>query len=205
MVAALCKRAFEDDTLAVLMPCKSSGIDEIDAVLVAEALEIPYKKVNLDDTYDAMVRALNPERDPEQARMAYANIKPRLRMTALYFEAGLRGYLVAGTGNRSEIEIGYYTKYGDGGVDMEPIGALVKTQVRELARELRIPDKIIDKAPTAGLWDEQTDEEEMGFTYAQLDRYLLSGEADGDVRERIERLMKMSEHKRSMPPVCPLD
>lgn len=205
VVAALCNRAFPGNTLGVLMPCGSSGIDEIDAVLVAEALEIPYKKVNLDETYDTMVRALGPEQSPEEAHMAYANIKPRLRMTALYFEAGVRSYLVAGTGNRSEIEIGYYTKYGDGGVDMEPIGALVKTQVRQLATALNIPEKIIDKAPTAGLWDQQTDEEEMGFTYAQLDRYLVHGEAEADVRERIEHLMKTSEHKRNMPPVCPLD
>src|SRR5690606_5628013 len=107
--------------------------------------------------------------------MAVANLKPRLRMTTVYYVANTRNYLVAGTGNRSELTIGYFTKYGDGGVDLLPIGRLLKAEVRELARELGIPERIITKAPSAGLWAGQTDEGEMGFTYAELERYLSEG------------------------------
>ena len=204
VVLALSARAFPEGTLGVIMPCHSSGLDEIDAVLVAEALEVPYKKVILDAVYDQMVRAAAPEVPVEEARMAYANLKPRLRMSTLYFEGGLRNCLVAGTGNLSEIYIGYYTKYGDGGVDLEPIGELVKEEVRELASWLGVPEKVILKEPSAGLWDSQTDEEEMGFSYRELDHYILTGQAPEPVKERIERLRRISGHKRSMPPVCPL-
>ena len=96
-------------------------------------------------------------------------------MTTLYFVANSLNYLVAGTGNRSELTIGYFTKYGDGGVDLLPIGSLLKSEVRTLAQELGVPQPIIDKPPSAGLWLGQTDEEEMGFTYADLERYLTDG------------------------------
>ena len=136
--------------------------------------------------------------------MVLANIKPRLRMTMLYYEGGLNKYLVVGTSNKSELVIGYYTKYGDGGVDIEPIGNLVKSQVLELARYLQIPEIIINKTPTAGLWEGQTDELEMGVTYRELDHYILNGCASDSAKSRIEKLIKVSEHKRHMPPVAPL-
>jgi NAD+ synthase len=131
-----------------------------------------------------------------------ANIKPRLRMATLYFVANSLNYLVAGTGNRSELTIGYFTKYGDGGVDLLPIGHLLKSDVRSLARELGIPQSIIDKAPSAGLWIGQTDEEEMGFTYADLENYLTGG-PDGvspALAMRLERMIRATEHKRASPP-----
>ncbi len=103
------------------------------------------------------------------------NVKPRLRMATLYFLAGSLKYLVAGTGNRSEIAIGYFTKHGDGAADLLPIGHLVKSEVRALARELHVPSTIIERTPSAGLWMGQSDEEEMGFTYAELERYLDEG------------------------------
>nr|MCU0256832.1 NAD(+) synthase [Vicinamibacterales bacterium] len=137
------------------------------------------------------------------ARLAQANLKPRLRMTTLYYVANRLNYLVAGTGNRTEIAIGYYTKYGDGGVDLLPLGALVKSEVRALARELGVPAPIIEKPPSAGLWIGQTDEGEMGFTYAELEDYLLRGPdavAPATVM-KIERLVRASEHKRHLPPV----
>ena len=105
-------------------------------------------------------------------RLTGANIKPRLRMTTLYAFANHLGYRVVGTGNRSELAIGYFTKWGDGGVDLLPLGNLTKTRVRELARHLGVPQRIIDKPPSAGLWEGQTDESEMGVTYEQLDAYL---------------------------------
>ena len=108
---------------------------------------------------------------------------------------------VVGTGNKSEIAIGYYTKYGDGGVDLEPIGDLYKTEVFELAKFLEIPQKIIDKKPSAGLWEGQTDENEIGYTYEDLDS-ALKGELNFRERyDNLERLVRNSEHKRHMPPV----
>jgi NAD+ synthase len=136
-----------------------------------------------------------------------ANMKPRLRMASLYFIANSVNYLVAGTGNRSEITLGYYTKYGDGGVDVLPIGGLFKSEVRQLAGELGVPDRIITKPPTAGLWMGQTDEAEMGFTYDMLERYLSGGASavPPDVAARIDKLQAASDHKRAMPPIAPAD
>ena len=136
--------------------------------------------------------------------MAAANIKPRLRMAALYYLAAKSNCLVVGTGNKSEIITGFFTKYGDAGVDLEPIGALVKHQVWELARFLQLPEKIIEKRPSAGLMPGLTDEDELGFSYRQLDEYILSGTTDADAVEKIERAVLRSRHKQEMPPVCPL-
>jgi NAD+ synthase len=124
-------------------------------------------------------------------------------MSTLYFVANRLNYLVAGTGNKSEIAIGYYTKYGDGGVDLLPLGSLVKSQVRALGREVGVPGRIIDRAPSAGLWLGQTDEGEMGFAYADLDTYLREGPAPlaPALVMKIERLVRTSEHKRQLPPV----
>ncbi len=138
--------------------------------------------------------------------MPEANVKPRLRMSALYFIANSLNYLVVGTGNRSELTLGYFTKYGDGGVDLLPIGGLLKSEVRALGRELGVPDRVIDKPPTAGLWVGQTDEAEMGFSYDTLEAYVTKGPSavDKAVAERIERLRKVSDHKRALPPVGPV-
>ena len=135
-----------------------------------------------------------------------ANTKPRLRMTSLYFLANSLNYLVAGTGNRSEITLGYYTKYGDGGVDVLPIGGLLKSEVRALARELGVPEPVITKPPTAGLWVGQTDEAEMGFSYDALETYLADGPSavPADVAARIAQLQKASDHKRALPPIAPI-
>ncbi len=145
--------------------------------------------------------------DPESpaARLPLANVKPRLRMSSLYFVANSLNYLVAGTGNRSELTIGYFTKYGDGGVDLLPIGRLFKSEVRTLARELGVPAPIIDKPPSAGLWLGQTDEAEMGFSYADLESYLTSapGAVTAEIAARIDRLARASDHKRALPPMPP--
>ena len=139
--------------------------------------------------------------DPELAHLAQANLTPRLRMVALYYIANQRRYMVAGSGNRSEIAIGYFTKHGDGGVDIMPLGNLVKSQVRELARHLGVPEAIIDKPPSAGLWEGQTDEAEMGVSYEALDNFILTGEASEEARRKIEKKMAGSAHKRSLPPI----
>ncbi len=200
--AALCQRAFPLHTLGLLLPCNGSSEDLADGMLLVNALKLEYKIIDLNNTYESFLAAFDTSRAKSaEHRMAYANIKPRLRMTALYFAASQHNYLVVGTGNKAEIAIGYYTKYGDGGVDLEPIGDLTKTEVWELARFLDIPAKLIHKVPTAGLWENQTDEEEMGFSYQALDAYLSGAEIDQPSKERIELLHRNSQHKREMPEV----
>jgi NAD+ synthase len=127
-------------------------------------------------------------------------------MTTLYLVANRLNYLVAGTGNRSEIAIGYYTKYGDGGVDLLPLGNLLKGEVWNLARELSVPAHVIEKAPTAGLWLGQTDEAEMGFTYAELEEFLSSGPSavSEKTAKRIQHLVAVTDHKRALPPIPPM-
>lgn len=215
VVARLCQLAMPSQVLGVLMPCYSQAQDEEDARLVAHAFAIPIMWVDLAAPFDALTEALHAAArglphevhviDIKQ-QLPEANIKPRLRMTTLYFIANSLNYLVAGTGNRSEVTLGYYTKYGDGGVDILPIGGLLKSEVLSLGAELGVPAQVIDKPPTAGLWIGQTDEAEMGFTYAALEQYLAHGRArvPAAVADRIEQLRKVSEHKRALPPVGPV-
>jgi len=201
VVAALSYRAFETDAVGLIMPCHSIPRDREDALLVARHLGLRTYEVDLGPIYDLMVSNLSffETGDEKKAALARANMKPRLRMITLYSFAQNHGYLVAGTGNRSELTVGYFTKHGDSGVDLLPLSSLVKTQVRELARYLGIPQPIIDKPPSAGLWEGQTDEKEMGITYEELDRYILGGEVAPVVRKRIEQLHGQSQHKRMMP------
>src|SRR5436190_17590285 len=177
VVARLCQAAAPANVVGVIMPCHSEPDDDEDARLVASTFDLPTVRVDLTSTHAVLLEALHggvgaipkdqlpaaPSGGELRARLAGANVKPRLRMTTLYFLANTLNYLVAGTGNRSELTIGYFTKYGDGGVDVLPIGGLSKGQVLAMAREFDLPEAIVAKAPTAGLWAGQTDEEEMGF------------------------------------------
>jgi NAD+ synthase len=159
VVARLAQLAAPGQVIAALLPCHSDPADERDAALVAAHFSLTAVRIDLGDTYDGEVRgaqvalAAVPDQmrsarpaDPLRGRVPLANIKPRLRMTTLYFLANSLNYLVAGTGNRSELSIGYFTKYGDGGVDLLPIGQLLKSEVRALARELNVPAAIIERA-----------------------------------------------------------
>jgi NAD+ synthase len=216
VVARLCQMATPDHVLGVLLPCYSQAQDEQDALLVADAFKIPAVKVDLSKTFDALGAALDSaltEQHPRytvdvvdiKQRLPRANIKPRLRMTSLYYVANALNYVVAGTGNRSEITLGYYTKYGDGGVDVLPIGGLLKSEVRALAREIGVPEPVITKPPTAGLWPGQTDEAEMGFSYETLEDYLNGKNVPPAVAKRIDQLRAASDHKRALPPIAPID
>ena len=198
VVSVLCKKAFGENALGLIMPCYSDKNDQIDAGLVADKFDIKYHTIVLDDVYDEFLKIM----DKSENHMAKANIKPRLRMTVLYYYAGINNYLVVGSENKSELTVGYFTKHGDGGADLWPIGNLVKSQVRKLAFHFNIPQKIIDKTPTAGLWSGQTDEEEMGITYDELDKYILTGETENpEIKDRIYTLYKKSEHKRRPPQI----
>lgn len=217
VVVRLCQLAAPGNVVGVMMPCHSDPRDEADARLVADHFGVPALHVDLAPAYDRLIadlttalgqlprdQAMAPVTDATdiKARMPIANVKPRLRMASLYFVANSLNYLVAGTGNRSELTIGYFTKYGDGGVDLLPIGNLLKSEVRALARDLGIPDPIIEKPPSAGLWSGQTDEVEMGFTYADLENYLTKGPdaVSPALAMRIERLQRASDHKRALAP-----
>jgi NAD+ synthase len=215
VVARLCHLAAPQHALGVLLPCYSHPDDEAHARSVADTFGFPLVRVDLDGTFDAISEALvdatkglqpQPGAIDLKQQLPEANVKPRLRMAALYFIANTLNYLVAGTGNRSEIALGYYTKYGDGGVDLLPIGGLLKSEVRALAADLGVPRAVIDRPPTAGLWMGQTDEAEMGFTYDALERYLTGGSSavDAATASRIEQLRRASDHKRVLPPIGPV-
>ncbi len=202
VTAALCKRALGENVLGVIMPCESDRRDEEDAMLVAIKLDIPTVTVRLDKPFRTLAEELSVA--PGLAR---ANLKPRLRMAALYHYANSMSYMVVGTGNKTELMVGYFTKYGDGGADILPLGRLYKAQVRALARELGLPKRIIEKPPSAGLWEGQTDEGELGITYPELDRALEAIETGRtesvDYRDltRVSRMVAGSDHKRVGPQV----
>ncbi len=202
VVAALAKKALGDNALGVILPCESNPDDEKYGLIAANKFNVETKTVVLDEIFDK-IKGI----DAEAANLAKANLKPRLRMLILYYFANNLDYLVAGTGNKSELTVGYFTKYGDGGVDILPLGSLLKTQVRELAVELGVPDEIIKLPPSAGLWANQTDEGEMGITYDQLDEAIVAieaGETDvikGEILEKVKKMMASSEHKRVGVPI----
>jgi NAD+ synthase len=202
VVAALIKKAAGKNHLCLVMPCHSVGSDEADAKSLAKKFGLNTHRVDLTDIYDAFMNVL-----PEANSIAKANIKPRLRMITLYYFANKLNYLVVGTGNKSEALMGYFTKYGDGGVDLLPLGDLLKKDVRALAGHLGVPGWIIDKPPSAGLWHGQTDEGEMGVTYGQLDAVLQALETKNRpqvpkaVVSRIKAKMRATGHKRAGPEI----
>jgi len=205
VAAVLCHHAFPQDMLVLILPCHSSDEDVLHARMVAEQFSIPARTVALDATYDTLLKVLPDDIvAAEVSRLAQANLKARLRMLTLYNFANRLKYMVVGSSNRDELSIGYFTKYGDGGVDIQPLGNLLKGQVKELAQFFGIPQAIINKPPSAGLWEGQTDEEELGLGYDELDRYLASGEASGALKKRIDSMIAASRHKRQPPPLADL-
>jgi NAD+ synthase len=204
VVAGLCARAFPGRSLGVLMPCHSDPQDAADGALVAKHFGIEALTVDLTATYDLFLKTLTGA-DPGilSSRLALANLKPRLRMTTLYALANERGYFVVGSSNRSELTVGYFTKHGDSGVDLQPLGNLVKNEIWQLARALDVPESIVAKPPSAGLWSDQTDEADMGISYKELDTYLVSGLASEKVRLKVNAMRAASEHKRAPAPLAP--
>lgn len=212
--------------LGVIMPAESMADDARLARDVAEAFKVPVIEVDLSDTVGGLRALLNANvaaareaghagttaaeagassaAAPEQ--LAQANLKPRLRMITLYYYANLLNYLVLGTGNKAEFTLGYFTKWGDGAADAFPLADLLKHEVWALARDLRVPDEVTERAPTAGLWAGQTDEQEMGLRYVQIDRYLATGSSgDPQVDAEIQRRFRASRHKVASPPTAVLD
>ena len=198
LVGILCKKAC-DNTVGILLPCATTqnyGSDTDDALRAAEQFGIAQRTVDLTETRAALVASLE-KAGVQLSNAAVSNIAPRLRMTALYAVASAEHRLVAGTGNASEAFMGYCTKWGDAAADFDPIADLTVTEVFEFLDYLDAPETIRHKAPSAGLFEGQTDEKEMGVTYAAIDRY-IAGEAVSDEEKAvIERFHRNSEHKRT--------
>ncbi|HIH00888.1 TPA: NAD+ synthase [Thermoplasmata archaeon] len=199
-----------EKVMALVLPEEdSSEEDTQDAVELCKGVGVEYRVIDISGVVQALTAAITDRADQK----SLANIKARVRMILLYHYAATEGRLVLGTSNKSELLIGYFTKYGDGGADLEPIGDLYKTQVRQLAVALGIPEKIVQKVPTAGLWPGQTDENEIGMKYEDLDSVLMSIELALDVKaasqrtgiseseiERVAKMVRSSSHKRKFPP-----
>jgi NAD+ synthase len=208
VTAALCSNALgKENVIGLGLPCESVSQDLEDAKLIAKVLGINFKIIDLTLVYNKFLEVMEPI--VKTNKMASANLKSRLRMATLYFHGQSRGnHLIAGTGNRAELAIGYFTKYGDGGVDFEPIGMLYKNEVREIARILKIPEKIILKPPSPGLWVGQTDEGEIGLLYDTIDEILyrsdynlgFNGLNKEDI-EKVRKMRKIAEHKLQIPPM----
>lgn len=199
LVGILCKLAC-DNTVGIIMPCQSRRnfeTDMEDGKQLAAQFDIETRIIDLTAQKQLAVQNLSELTSLNSA--ATANIAPRLRMIALYTIAAAENRLVAGTGNRSETYMGYFTKWGDGAYDFNPIADLTVTEIYEFLRFFKVPESIIGKAPSGGLFEGQTDEGEMGISYAAIDRFLLTGEASPGDKAVIERFHKRSEHKRKPP------
>ena len=199
LAGILCKKACEN-TISLVLPCgvaRSYNEDKEDAFALAEHFDIKTRIIDLKDVYDAFIKAVGPD----LTELASSNIVPRLRMQVLYAVAQSEGRLVVGTGNRSEIFLGYFTKWGDGAYDFNPIADLTVTEVYEFLRYLDAPANIISKPPSAGLYEGQTDEGDLGFSYVDLDRFLLTGEATEENKDRFLRHHNSTMHKREYPHV----
>ncbi len=222
VVAGLCARAAGPDrVLAVIMPSASNPQDAVEARKVADAFGIKALTVDLTAIAEAFYAAVPsprilfgdmlgepvPESEAAREQLARANVRPRLRMITLYYLANLSRGIVVGTGNKTEAMIGYFTKYGDGGVDILAIADLYKHEVRAVATAIGVPESVISRPPSAGLWAGQTDEQEIGLTYDQLDATLTAIESgdtssvDPVVLARVQHMIASTEHKRAPIPV----
>ena len=202
-----------ENVLAVRMPYATSSQDSLDhAQLVIDDLGIPSLTIPITEMVDPLFARL-----PEMSNMRKGNVMARARMIVLYDQSEAFGGLVVGTGNKTELLLGYSTLYGDSACALNPIGDLYKTQVRQLARDLGVPAEIVEKAPSADLWAGQTDEDELGFTYEQADQllYLLvderyrpedlveAGFPEKFVQTVIARVRR-NQFKRVLPPIAKL-
>lgn len=198
LVEILCRMA-TPNVLSVIMPCESAqnyGSDRDDAYLVAKKFDIPTIEVDITRAKEELAKAIKPYAG-DATPAAYTNINPRLRMSVIYAIGQAKGYLVAGTGNASENFMGYFTKWGDGGYDFNPIYDLVVEDVYGMLKYLGCPEQIVNKKPSAGLYDGQTDEQEMGVPYAEIDRYIRTGQSN--FADKIQAAHDRTAHKRKPP------
>ncbi|KAB3531462.1 NAD(+) synthase [Alkaliphilus serpentinus] len=206
VVANLIKKAFPENSLGVILPIKSNPKDVEDGLLLVKQSGITHIIIDLSPQQQEMLALVNKTLqalnlfNEGNNKLTDANLRARLRMSTLYALANQLNYLVVGTDNAAEVYTGYFTKYGDGGVDLLPIATLKKYEVYQWAKALGVPQEILDRQPSAGLWEGQTDEAEMGTTYKAIDAFLNGEEILQKDQEIIERLHRISQHKREMPP-----
>ena len=213
-VAYLAKEALgAENVYGIILPSKTIGKEDVeDAQEIIKTLGINLIEIDITLMVDSLLASLK-----DTNKIREGNVMARARMIALYDQAAKYKALVLGTSNKTELLLGYFTKYGDGGVDLEPLGDLYKTQVRQLAKDLGVPDRIIKKIPTAGLWPGQTDEGELGFTYEEVDKlfYSMIDEKKSDEElvklgfkkefiEKVRDKIKNTEHKRRPAPIARL-
>ena len=194
LVAAIARKAVGKDKLhCYAIDVESNKADIEDAKQVAKELDLNLEVINLTDTYHSYLKSLKGD---EFIRLTKSNLKVRMRMVALFAYAQEHSSLVLGTDNMDERYVGYFTKYGDGAADLLPIVYLTKGEVREAAKLYGLSSVLANRTPSAGLFEGQTDETEMGVSYKDLDNFLLGKEINPKAKERIEHLHKISEHKR---------
>lgn len=207
-VAGLCAKG-NIPCYLISMPCAESmkGTQKNDAKLLADTFNLPLTTYNIapivlgiEDSLKYTNENMKFDTENGNEEMAFANISPRVRMTVLYNIAQAHNLLVLGTSNLSEIVMGYFTKWGDGAADVEPLKDLTKTEVRILAKSLGVPQKIINKAPSADLWNGQTDEDEMGISYKDIDNYILfpTTVSDQNIINIVENAKIKNKHKMNI-------
>ena len=194
--AALLRKACgRDGVLAVIMPCHNTPEDERDARLVAEAMDIPVKKVDITEAYDFLFNGIEVSCG-KLGRAVSTDLKPRLRMTALYAVAAARNFLVVGAANKDELYFGDFTKYGEVGADMLPLGDLLAGEITELARYLKVPDAIINRPRAGSSLRDQAQGSNAQLAYDDIDRYIATGNAETDAAARIKEAYEGSKGKR---------
>ncbi len=207
-----CEAVGPENVFGIVMPSSTTPTeDKIHGIQVAQHLGMDYKEIAIDSILNEFLSVTQLDND----NLAIGNLKARIRMSTLYYYANYKNYLVIGTGNKSEILIGYFTKHGDGACDMEPIGDLYKSEVFKLSEYLNVSTEILNKPPRAGLWENQTDEDEIGMSYDLLDKILyFYTEKDMKNTEIAQKLdisvddvdmiitkIKRSEHKSQVPEI----
>lgn len=200
LVALLTKQAVGKEKLTcILIPIESLKKDVDDGIALCKQFDLNYKIISGDEIYKKYLESFK-DINKDLSTMSKANLKSRIRMSILYAYAQEHNALVVGTDNLDERYVGYFTKYGDGGVDILPIVHLLKKEVVEAAKIYGLPSFLADRVPSAGLFEGQTDEKEMGITYKDLDDYLLGKPVDEEVSQKIARMHKVSAHKREPLP-----
>jgi len=197
LTAFLCVKALGSKRVFGLLMPYGRQTDILDSFTIVKQLNIKYYQKDIKPIVDQYKISPN--------KYVLANLMSRTRMAILYAYANHKDGLVVGTTNKSEMSVGYFTKFGDGGCDLEPIAQLYKAEVFEMSKNLNIPKNIIDKKPTAGLWLDQTDEGEFGFSYDQLDKFLQGGHINPEIEVKIQDLIKNSDHKRKLPPIISVE
>ena len=205
LVAALCRKSVgKEKLMCIMMPIDSHPADLKDALEVAEALDLNYKVIDASKAYHQLVDSFK-EQGIELNQGSLSNLKVRIRMSILYAYGQTHKLLVVGTDNLPERYVGYFTKWGDGAADLLPIVHLLKREVVEASKLLGVPTHLAERVPSAGLFENQTDEKEMGVTYKDLDDFLVGKEIDAEAKAKIERLHRISQHKRDeIPSPSPL-